>query len=47
MSRTVVVTGCSTGFGRQASEQLARKGNRMYATMRGTKGSNAGIAREL
>ena len=47
MSRTVVVTGCSSGFGRQVSEQLARKGDRVYATLRGTKGKNAEIAREL
>lgn len=47
MSRTVVVTGCSTGFGRQVSEQLARKGDRVYATMRGTEGKNAEIARAL
>jgi NAD(P)-dependent dehydrogenase (short-subunit alcohol dehydrogenase family) len=47
MSRTVVITGCSTGFGRQAAEQLARRGDRVYATMRGTEGKNAGVAGEL
>lgn len=47
MSRTIVVTGCSSGFGRQVSEQLARKGDRVYATMRGVEGKNAGVAREL
>ena len=47
MSRTVVVTGCSSGFGRQVAEQLARKGDRVYATMRGTTGKNAEIAGEL
>lgn len=47
MSRSVVVTGCSSGFGRQVSEQLARAGDRVYATMRGTEGNNAEIAREL
>lgn len=45
--KTVVVTGCSSGFGRQVSEQLARKGDRVYATLRGTKEKNASIAREL
>lgn len=47
MSRTVVITGCSTGFGRQMSEALARKGDRVYATMRGVQGSNVKLAREL
>ena len=47
MSRTVVVTGCSSGFGRQVSEQIARRGDRVYATMRGTEAKNAEIAREL
>jgi len=47
MSRTVVITGCSTGFGRQLAEELARKGDCVYATMRGTKGKNAGSAGEL
>jgi NAD(P)-dependent dehydrogenase (short-subunit alcohol dehydrogenase family) len=45
VSRTVVVTECSSGFGRQVSEQLARKGDRVYATMRDTAaGKNAEIA---
>ena len=47
MSRTVVVTGCSSGFGRQVSEQLARRGDRVYATMRGTEAKNAKIAGSL
>lgn len=47
MSRIVVVTGCSSGFGRQVSEQLARKGDRVYATMREAEGKNAGVARAL
>ncbi len=47
MSRTVVVTGCSSGFGRQVSEQLARRGDRVYATMRGVQGHNAEIALAL
>ena len=47
MSRTVVVTGCSSGFGRQLSEQLARRGDRVYATMRGTEGKNSEVARAL
>lgn len=41
MSRVVVVTGCSSGFGRQVSEALARKGDRVYATMRGVQGKSS------
>lgn len=47
MSITVVVTGCSSGFGKQLSEHLARRGDRVYATMRGTEGKNAEAARGL
>lgn len=47
MRKTVVVTGCSSGFGRQVSELLARKGNRVYATMRGIEGKNAEVAGSL
>ncbi|MFQ5528909.1 MAG: SDR family oxidoreductase [Gemmatimonadota bacterium] len=45
--RTIVVTGCSTGFGRIISEQLARRGDRVYATMRGVDGKNSAVAAEL
>ena len=47
MKQTIVVTGCSSGFGRQVSEMLAQRGNRVYATMRGTQGKNVEIARAL
>lgn len=47
MSRTVVVTGCSTGFGRQVAEKLARAGDRVYATMRAVDGKNAEVAQQL
>ena len=47
MSKTVVVTGCSSGFGREVSERLARAGDRVFATMRGPTGKNAAIASEL
>ncbi|MBL8859293.1 MAG: SDR family oxidoreductase [Planctomycetes bacterium] len=47
MKRTVLITGCSTRFGRQMAEELARKGDRVYATMRGVSGSNAKVASEL
>ncbi len=47
MSQTIVVTGCSSGFGRQVSEQLARQGHRVYASMRDPTGRNAAVAAEL
>lgn len=45
--KTIVVTGCSSGFGRKVSEQLARRGDRVYATMRDIEGKNSGIANAL
>ncbi len=39
--KTIVITGCSSGFGKQAAERLARDGHRVYATMRGIDGRNA------
>lgn len=47
MPLTVVITGCSSGFGKQLSIELARRGDRVYATMRHTQGKNAAVAREL
>jgi len=44
---TIVITGCSTGFGRDAAERFASRGDRVYATMRNVGGRNAGAAREL
>jgi NAD(P)-dependent dehydrogenase (short-subunit alcohol dehydrogenase family) len=45
--RTIVITGCSTGFGYEAALRFARKGDRVYATMRGVDGKNQGPAGEL
>ncbi len=43
----VLVTGSTSGFGRSIVETLARKGHRVFATMRNVDGKNSGVAREL
>jgi NAD(P)-dependent dehydrogenase (short-subunit alcohol dehydrogenase family) len=45
--QVVLITGASTGFGRLVAEALARRGYRVFATMRGVHGKNATAAREL
>ncbi|MCK5943893.1 MAG: SDR family NAD(P)-dependent oxidoreductase, partial [Planctomycetes bacterium] len=47
MSRTIVLTGCSSGFGLLAAERFARNGDRVYATMRDPAGRNAEAAGRL
>lgn len=47
MRKTIVITGCSSGFGRHASEQFARLGHRVYAGMRDPAGRNAQAASAL
>jgi NAD(P)-dependent dehydrogenase (short-subunit alcohol dehydrogenase family) len=41
MSKSILITGASTGFGRDAAEQLARRGDHVFATMRDANGRNA------
>ena len=47
MERVVLITGCSTGFGRVTAETLARKKYHVYAAMRNVGGRNAENVREL
>ncbi|MFW6088725.1 MAG: SDR family oxidoreductase [Gemmatimonadota bacterium] len=47
MSKTILITGCSSGFGRLMAERLARRGDTVYATMRGIDGRNREVADEL
>lgn len=41
MDKVILITGTSTGFGRAAAETLARRGYRVFATMRDISGRNA------
>jgi NAD(P)-dependent dehydrogenase (short-subunit alcohol dehydrogenase family) len=43
----ILITGCSSGFGRLIAETMARKGYRVFATMRAVQDRNADVAREL
>lgn len=45
--RTVLITGCSSGFGRLGAEHYARLGARVFATMRGLPRSEADELRAL
>ncbi len=47
MASVVFITGSSTGFGRAAAETFARRGHRVFATMRDTQGRNSGHKRAL
>ena len=47
MTQTVVITGCSNGFGRDLAQRLARDGHRVAATMRAPDGKNAEAAEAL
>lgn len=47
MSKVILITGTSTGFGRTAAEVLAQRGYRVFATMRDISRRNASAAAEL
>jgi NAD(P)-dependent dehydrogenase (short-subunit alcohol dehydrogenase family) len=40
MSKTILITGCSSGFGEMAAYQLAEEKHTVYASMRGVDGPN-------
>src|SRR5256886_8740625 len=40
MSKTILITGASSGFGRDTAETLRRAGHTVYASMRGVQGKN-------
>ena len=46
-SKTILITGTSTGFGRDTAETLARAGHRVFASMRDISGKNRAHAEAL
>jgi NAD(P)-dependent dehydrogenase (short-subunit alcohol dehydrogenase family) len=46
-SRTILITGSSSGFGHGAARALAEGGHEVFASMRGVEGKNAEVAAEL
>jgi NADP-dependent 3-hydroxy acid dehydrogenase YdfG len=47
MSKTILITGASSGFGRDTAETLFRAGHTVYASMRGAQGKNREAAETL
>ena len=47
MSKTILITGASSGFGRDTAETLHHAGHTVYASMRGAQGKNREAAEAL
>jgi NAD(P)-dependent dehydrogenase (short-subunit alcohol dehydrogenase family) len=47
MSKTILITGASSGFGRDTAETLQRAGHTIYASMRAAQGKNREAAEAL
>jgi len=47
MSKTILISGASSGFGRDTAETLHRAGHTVYASMRGVQGKNQEAAEAL
>ena len=47
MSKVVLITGASSGFGRLTAEALAKAGHVVYASMRQVATRNAAAARQM
>jgi NAD(P)-dependent dehydrogenase (short-subunit alcohol dehydrogenase family) len=47
MSKVILVTGASSGFGRLSAQALARAGHVVYASMRATTGRNAPVVEQM
>lgn len=46
-AKTILITGASSGFGRDTAETLAKAGHQVYASMRNIEGRHSAVASEL